>query len=187
MATNDLVVGSNLGPEFEIGTGPDTTKITVKVDQVGVLRDPVTGQLSSPPGVLTFDNVTKIVTYTDGQGNTQNIDLSQFTTDVYVDGGSFDVATSTLVLTDNDGTTPDVTVDLSTLLGVSADVTNALTDGTDGKPFLAPTAFNVSTDANNLLANGADDKPFLDCASVKTCTTTCNDVFGNPVLNAFSV
>ena len=143
---SQVVTPSNLGPEFELGTTV-ANQITISVDGVGVVRDAGTGELSSPPGVLSYDNTTTTLTYTDGQGNTQNVDLSSLTSDIFVNGGSFDAATSVLTLTDTDAGTPDVIVDLSSLLGVSADANNVLTNGTDGKPFFDPSTLVACTDA----------------------------------------
>lgn len=135
MSTQNVVAPVNLGPEFELGTTV-ANKITINVDGVSVKRDVTTGELSSPAPVVTWNNVTKEITHDDGQGNTQVINLSQFTTDIHVNGGSFNAATSVLTLTDNDGVTPDITIDLSSLLGVSTDAGNILSAGTDGKPYL---------------------------------------------------
>ena len=41
--------------------------------------------------------------------------FAALTNDIYVDGGTYDAATTTLTLSDTDGTTPDVTINLSTL------------------------------------------------------------------------
>ena len=168
MALNDIVTGSNLGPEFELGTNV-ADAITINVDGVTVLRDPVTGELSSPAAAqavsaITYDAATTTLTHDPGDGSTPvDIDLSALTTDIFVDGATFDAATSILTLKDNDGATPDVTIDLSTLLG-------------------------VSTDADNLLSNGADGKPFIDGAAVcaeitANCLEDCpvTDVFGNTI------
>ena len=158
MAVNDLVTGGNLGPEFQIGTNVPN-QITINTDGTSVIRDGVTGELSSPPGVMTYVPGTATLTYTDGQGGVQNIDLSGLTTDIYVDGGTYDPNTMILTLTDNDAGTPDVTVDLSGLLG-------------------------VSTDANNLLVNGADGKPFLDVPALQAAFNVCQDVFGTNLFRA---
>lgn len=162
MALNDLVTGGNLGPEFEQGTTV-ANQITINVDGAGVVRDPVTGELSSPPATLTFDGASNALLFNNGQGGTANIDLSGLTTDIYVDGATFDAATQVLTLTDTDGATPDVTVDLSSLTG-------------------------VSTDANNLLDAGTDGKPLLTVAALQTdLAPACQDVFGNDLFYAFPV
>jgi hypothetical protein len=186
---NDLVRGANLGPEFLIGTGAAADKIEIKVDDSTVKRDPATGELSAPSGALTFDNATSVLTFDNGAGGVQPIDLSGFLVDVFVNGGSFDPATQIITFVDNDGGSPDITIDLSSLLGVSTDVNNGLTNGADGKPFFDASALSgVSTDADQLLTVGADGKPFLDCAKISAdCGEVCTDVFGNPVLRAFAL
>lgn len=183
-----VVTPGNLGPEFELGT-TQASKITVKVDGQGVVRDAVTGELSSPAGSLSYTPGTGILIYDNGQGGTQNIDLSAFLTDIYVNGASFDAGTNIITFTDTDAGTPDVTVDLSALLGVSTDASNSLTNGADGKPFFdASTISGVSTDADQILSVGLDGKPFLDCDTIKNnCTTVCTDAFGVDAFFAFSV
>ncbi len=149
---SQIVTPGNLGQEFELGTSVPN-KITVKVDGTSVARA-ADGTLNAPAPV--WDNVAKTITFPAVNGAAaQVIDLSQFTTDIYVDGASFDAATNVLTFTDNDGTTADVTVDLSNLLGVSADAGNLLTAGTDGKGLLVAAtvealATETCTDAFNV-------------------------------------
>lgn len=181
---NQIVIASELGNEFLLGT-ETANKITIAVDNVSITKPG--DVLTATPGVLTYDNLTTILTYTSGSGAVQNIDLSAFTTDIFVDGGSFDAVNSVLTLTDNDAGTPDVTVDLSSLLGVSTDANNALTNGADGKPFLDSSALTVATDAGNILTDGTDGA-YLDCPAVKACATeTCTSVFGTQLFTAFTV
>jgi len=157
MAQN-IVISSELGQEFLIGT-ETANKITVSVDGTSITKPG--GVLTATPGSMTYDPATTILTYTAADGTIQNINLSGLTTDIFVDGATYDSATMVLTLTDNDAATPDVTVDLSALLG-------------------------VSTDVNNILTNGADGKPFLDCAAIETCATeTCESVFGTQLFKAF--
>lgn len=162
MSTQPIVTVPNLGPEFELGTTV-ASQITIAVDGQTVVRDAGTGELSSPVTSLTYDNTSTTLSFLDEEGNTTTIDLSSLTTDIFVNGGSFDAATSTLTLTDNDAATPDVTIDLSTLLGVSVDV-------------------------DNILSNGTDGKAFLSCENIKDdCTSVCQDAFGNDLFFAFEV
>jgi len=146
---NDIVLGSELGPEFLLGTEtPD--KITVSVDGTSVTKSG--GVLAVAPP--TFAN--NVITFPASNGAAPTVvDLSQFTTDIHVSGGSFDAATSVLTLTDTDGSTPDIVIDLSTLLGVSTQAGNALTDGPDGKPFL-PEAFADDAVTAYATANNTD-------------------------------
>lgn len=131
---NDVVLGSELGPEFEKGTLV-ANLVTVRVDATSLQRNAGTGALSAVPPV--FDNVAKTITFPSQDGAAQQvINLSQFTTDIHLDGGTFDAATAVLTLTDNDGGTPDVVIDLSALMGSSTDAGNLMSDGSDGKPLL---------------------------------------------------
>ena len=95
MAVNDIVVGSELGPEFEIGTTVPNF-ITVRVDGVTVLRNPTTGELSTPLSAFGFDNTTGILTFTNEAGNDTPVDLSAFFTDVFVTGGNYNPVNMTL-------------------------------------------------------------------------------------------
>lgn len=138
---NDIVLGSELGDEFLIGT-ETAGKITVAVDGTSVTK--VGNVLAAPSPV--WDNVAKTITFPSVNGAAQQvIDLSQFTTDIYVDGATFNPTTNILTLTDNDGGTPNVTVDLSLLLGVSADAGNLLVNGTDGKPLFTKATLDAQT------------------------------------------
>lgn len=155
-----VVVGTNLGPEFLIGTGVNPAKIEIKVDGTTVKRA-VDGTLSSPITSLSYSNATQVLTYLSETGVPTIIDLSALAADIFVNGATFNASTGVLTLTDNSGTTPDVIVNLGALLG-------------------------VSTNPANILTNGADGKPYLNCAAVASCVpalnvTTCQmrDVFGN--------
>lgn len=185
---SQVVTPGNLGLEFELGTTVPN-KITINVDGVGIVRDGVTGELSSPPGSMTYDNGTTTLTYDNGQGGTQNIDLSALAADIFVNGGSFNPTTLELTLTDNDPGTPDVTVDLSSLLGVSTDAGNLLTNGVDGKPYIDQAAVQAatppSTDVGNLISVGTDGNHFLDEAAISAGLTACTDAFGVDLFKAF--
>lgn len=154
-----LLAPSDLSNQFNaVAPGPVTLNVdgqTVQASAAGVLSSPVT--------VLAYSNLTTELTYTDENGNNTVIDLGALTTDIFVNGGSFNAATSVLTLTDNDAGTPDVTVDLSTLLGVSTDANNVLNNGTDGKPLLTSTQLCDAIKA--------------DC--VVTPGTPCTDLAGN--------
>lgn len=156
MTLQNLVQGSNLGPEFEQGTNVPGS-LTINVDGTTVVRDATTGELSSPVTTLNYDNTTGILTYVNEAGTPQTINLGALASDIFVDGASFDASTSILTLTDNDAGTPDITVDLSSFLGVSSDAGNLLVDGTDGKPFL-----DSGTVCTDIKANCFQDCPVTD-------------------------
>lgn len=139
---SQVVTPTNLGTSFELGSRI-ANKITIRTDDTSVVQA-ADGTISAASPV--YDNTAKTITFPAVNGAAPVvIDLTQFTTDIFVNGGSFDGSTQILTLTDNDGVTPDVTVDLSSLLGVSTDAGNLLTDGADGKPFFNKAALDAQT------------------------------------------
>lgn len=78
----------------------------------GAFIDQAVIQANETTTALSYNAGTNILTYTDEDGNATNIDLSALTTDVFVNGGSINGA-GQLILTDNDGGTADITIDLS--------------------------------------------------------------------------
>jgi len=175
MAQN-IILSTELGQEFLIGAETPNL-ITIAVDGTTITKPG--NILQAEQATLTYDNTTTILTYTAPGQAPMTIDLSALTTDVFVNGGSFNPTTNVLTLVDNDGVSPDIVVDLSALLGVSTDANNILVNGTDGRPYLDTAALGiVSTDANNLITAGADGGAFLDCDKVKDdCGTECFSVF----------
>lgn len=131
MPVSGPVLGTELGDEFDIGN-IEGGKIRIKVNGPGLTRNG-SNELEVNPPVLTYNNTLTTLEFNNGSGGLQSIDLSALTTDIFVSGGSFDASSSVLTLTDNNGVTPDVTIDLSTLLGVSTDADNLLRNGADGK------------------------------------------------------
>lgn len=184
MAINDIVLGSELGPEFLIGT-ETTGQITVAVDNTSVVK--VGDELTAAPPV--FDAVANTLTFpAQGASAPLVVDLTPYTGDIFVTGAVLDAATNQLTLSDNDAGTPDVIVDLTPVLGVSTDANNALSNGADGKPYLDSTTIltGVSTDADQILTLGTDGNPLLTCDTIKTdCTSVCESVFGTALFNAF--
>ena len=127
-----VILPSNLGPEHEIGTRIPSL-ITIKTDDTSVVRDPLTGALSSPGPV--YDPVAHTLQFPNVNGVAQPpIDLSGLAADIFVDGGT--LVGDVLTLTDSDPGTPDIVVDLATLKGVSADTGQIAVNGTDGKPLV---------------------------------------------------
>lgn len=82
---------------------------------------------------LVWNGSTHVLTHTGHNGTATAIDLSALTTDVYVNGGVINVA-GQLVLSDNNGTTPDIVIDLSSYVNAVTDDQSAgtLTLGTAG-------------------------------------------------------
>lgn len=157
MAFDNIVIEGELGNEFEIGTRI-TSKVTIRTDDTSVVRAP-DGTLFSP--APTYDNTTHILQFPDVNGvATPPFDLSSLTTDIFVNGGS--LSGTVLTLVDNDGVTPDLTIDLASLLG-------------------------PSTDPDNLLGTGGDGKPTITAANLSAATdTTCQSVFGTDLFKAFA-
>ncbi|MBV7326763.1 hypothetical protein KFU94_00595 [Chloroflexi bacterium TSY] len=126
------------------------------------------------------------MTYTDEAGNPTNIDLSGLTTDVYVDGASFDPGTMVLTLTDNDGGTPNVTVDLSSLRSSVTDHGDGTWTHDDGSGTTV-TIRSISADVGNRVAAGSDGGAFLAAGSVRALADVeVQDVFGTTLYWAFS-
>ena len=155
-----IITPTNLGTSFDLGT-ITPNKVEIKIDNISISKDG-SGVLSATPSQLTWDNLTKIVTHTSGTGIVTNIDLFEFTTDIYVNGGSFNPATQVITLVDGDGVTPDITIDLSSLLG-------------------------VSTDAGNLLINGTDGKALLTKTEIDAISGICTDAFGVPLFRGINL
>jgi len=99
---------------------------------------------------LAYSAATKVLTFKDEAGNSTALDLSALAADIYVNGATFNAGTGILTLTDNDGASPDVVVDLSAYkVGV--------TDNADGTYTLAQAGntFTIDTvDALNSLGAG---------------------------------
>lgn len=163
----------------------------------------------------SFNTGTRDLTITMSDASTVVVNIPGASADIYVDGGSYDVNTMTLTLTDNDGGTPDVTVDFSgltvtltdngdgtwdfgdgrgaTAIGTvdarpSADADNLIATGTDGKHRLEANADAISSDSDNLIIKGTDAKlsASLDAATIGV-PLTGNYVLGwsNGVLTVF--
>ena len=146
---NDILLGSELGQEFDKGNEV-AGKVSIKVDGQTITKDE-NGILSAVTVMPTFDPANAVISFPSALGGAgTNIDLSQFLTDLQVTGGSFDAAASVLKLVDNDNDdVDDIIIDLSSLLGVSDNADNLLTDGDDSKPFLSKSAVSNEIAAYN--------------------------------------
>lgn len=132
--------------------------------------------------VLGYDAGTATLTYLDENGNATVVDLAALTSDIHVDGATWDAASMTLTLTDNDGGTPDVVVDLSSLQGSMTDNSDGtyLYDAGNGTTTVIDTNTPASADAGNLLSTGSDGRPLLDGAGITALATVdVQDAFGN--------
>ena len=131
--------------------------------------------------VWAYDPATHIVTYTDENGVPGTHDLSALTTDIYVNGGTFDAASMVLTLADTDGGTGDITVNLSELKKVETvdSATVAFTgEGTAAAPLTASAVVSSAT-AGNLLTSEADGLAVAPAAVAALATEDVQDAFGN--------
>ncbi len=135
---------------------------------------------------FAYDAGTTTLTYTDEAGNATAVDLSALSTDIYVDGATFDPVALTLTFTDNDGATPNVVVDLSTLrsaLTNNGDGTWTHNDGSGTTVIIR----SVSADAGNLLTAGSDGGAFFDASGVRVLADVeVQDAFGVTLYYGFS-
>lgn len=108
-------------------SGTDSQTFNLQVNSAGIAASLISADAGNDivlgtDSKLFFDQVvtslgyvagTKVLSYTDEAGNVTSIDLSALAADIYVNGATFNAGTGVLTLTDNDGTSPDVVVDLS--------------------------------------------------------------------------
>ncbi|MFK7942353.1 MAG: hypothetical protein AB8B85_05480 [Paracoccaceae bacterium] len=93
-------------------------------------------QANETTTTLAYNAGTTTLTFTDEDGAATNIDLSALTTDIYVTGAS--IAAGVITFSDNDGGTPDFTLDISGFI-------NALTDNQAGGTLTLTTAGGANT------------------------------------------
>ena len=135
---------------------------------------------------LSYNALSKVLTYTDEDGVAQALNLSTLATDIYVNGGNYNAATGVLTLTDNDGGTGDVTINLQDLKIVVTAPSNSISFTGTGEASSALVA-NLVVDplAGNLLAVTAAGVK-VDPADVKALATVdVQDAFGVHQFYAF--
>lgn len=150
-----------------IAADPATLPLTVTLSSPGAanLQANVNGNLSNvldlTPLVLTaetnttltYNPATKTLTYINEDGVVATIDLSALATDIFVSGGSFDAATMVLTLTDNDGTTPDIVINLADLKQVVTAASSTITfSGTGEASNPLQATLNLDPATGNLLS-----------------------------------
>ena len=109
--------------------------------------------------VLSYNSSTHSLSFTNEQGATNSIDLAALTTDIYATGLS--LSGGVLTLSDNDGDTTNVTVDLNALQSIltdNSDGTYTHNNGTDTIVTI-DTRDGISSDSGNQLTLGADGRP----------------------------
>jgi len=139
---------------------------------------------------MSYNALTKVLTYTDEDGVAQVLDLSTLATDIFVNGGNYNAATGVLTLTDNDGGTGDVTINLQDLKIVVTAASNSIGFTGTGEASSALVA-NLVVDplAGNLLAVTATgvkvDPAGVTAISVAAATVDVQDTFGTHIFSAF--
>jgi len=196
--TNSTIIRDPL--TGELGVDPAALAITNALALTGsTLESTVSGQMASVDllpaiqagetvTVLGYDPATTMLSYTDEDGNVTAVDLSALTSDIYVDGASFDATSMMLTLTDNDGGTPDVVVDLSSLVMTitnNGDGTYTFVQGSNS--VVVDTKDGVSADAGNLASLGSDGLPFVSASAIRQLADVeVQDAFGVTLYYAFS-
>lgn len=135
---------------------------------------------------LTYDPVTKTLTYTNEDGTAATIDLSALAMDIFVTGGAYDAATMVLTLSDNDGVTPDITINLADLKKVVTQDSNSIAWSGTGEAS-NPLQANVVIDpmVGNLLVVGATGAKVDPAAVLALATVDVQDAFGVHQFYAF--
>jgi len=70
---------------------------------------------------LSYNTVTKMLSYTDELAAVSNVDLSAFAADIYVNAATFNAATGILSLSDTSAGTPVINIDISALRSIVTD------------------------------------------------------------------
>lgn len=152
-----LGTGLQLNAADEIEWNPAALANTLSLAGATLTSD-VSGAISSidlTPAVkdaetdttLSYDPLTKVLTYTNETGIPATLDLSGLAVDVFVNGANYDPATMVLTLMDNDAGTPDVTINLADLKVVSTQNTPTITWVGTGET-LTPLQATVAVDPN---------------------------------------
>lgn len=125
--------------------------------QITVPCAPTAGELLSTDA----DNIAEL--WSDGL-----IYVSEHPMDIYVDWGMFDAGTNVLTLTDNDAGTPDVAIDLSSLVSsMTANGDGTYTHSADGNDVIIDTNHTVVLNGTDLEVTNADwDLQTIDVSSL---------------------
>lgn len=135
---------------------------------------------------LTYAPATKTLTYTNEDATVATIDLSALAADIFVTGGSYDPATMVLTLSDNDGVTPNITINLADLKKVTTQATNSITFTGTGEAS-SPLQANLVLDpiTGNLLVVSATGAKVDPAAVLALATVDVQDAFGTHLFYAF--
>ena len=135
---------------------------------------------------LTYAPATKTLTYTNEDATVATIDLSALAADIFVTGGSYDPATMVLTLSDNDGVTPNITINLADLKKVTTQATNSIAFTGTGEAS-SPLQANLVLDpiTGNLLVVSATGAKVDPAAVLALATVDVQDAFGTHLFYAF--
>lgn len=162
------------------GSAADPYKVEIKssTDPDNVVTSDANGVVVKNSS-LTFDQVNSELTFTDNKGTQSVIDLSEFLTDIHVESGSFDPATTMLTLQTNDPANPTISVNLGDL-AKSATVDTATAkitgDGSTGNGLQVDV--QVSADADNVISVKADGL-YASVAAVEVDDTATAKIAGD--------
>jgi hypothetical protein len=192
MAITQVVIPANLGQtikpnhfvanKYDVNIDNDTLQQVAGVISVNTTSSTLDAMIKSfeTTTSVSYSPLTKVITYTDEDGGTTNIDLSALAVDVFVDGASYSPSTMVLTLTDNSGTTPDITLNLSDLKQV-AYVDSATVDfsgtGETATPLTA--SVKIGSTAGNLVTASASGIEVLPTAITALATVELVDAFSN--------
>ena len=135
------------------------------------------------PTVLGYNPTTKVISYTNELGVVVNIDLSALAVDVFVNGATYNASTMVLTLTDNNGTTPDVSINLSELKKVATSGSNSVTWAGTGEAS-SPLVANIKIDPslNNLITVSAAGVMLDKTTLTALATVELQSTFGTTTL-----
>ena len=168
-------------------TNPSTANLTSTVNGVASTLDltPLI-QAGETNTTLTYNPATKTLTYTNEDATVATIDLSALAADIFVTGGSYNAATMVLTLSDNDGVTPDITINLADLKKVATQATNSITfTGTGEASSPLQASLVVDPIAGNLLTVTASGAKVAPAAVTALATVDVQDAFGVHQFYAF--
>lgn len=160
LAPSTVALTSPAGPNLQVNVNGATSTL----DLTPLIQ---AGETNT---TLTYAPLTKTLTYTNEDGIPFVIDLSALAADIFVNAASYDPATMVLTLQDNEGTTPDITINLADLKQVITANANGLTwsgTGEASNPLIA--SLTLDPIAGNLLKLTASGFK-VDPADIKVTT-----------------
>jgi hypothetical protein len=192
MAITQVVIPANLGQtikpnaiaanKFDVNLDNDTLQQVAGVISVKTTSPTLDAMVKSfeTTTAVSYNPLTKTITYTDEDGGVTNLDLSALALDVYVSGSSYNASTMVLTLTDTNGATPDVVLNLADLKQV-AYTDSATVDFSGTGETATPLTASVKIDATpgNLVTSTATGIQVTPLAVTSLATTELVDAFSN--------